>query len=95
MPGWSSRRCASSPPGQPLDWAAIQVTGIGPDSTLDLNTLRVTAPAFAGTASVKGGRLSGVPYPADAAGRSPSTAAPVLRRAGKRPRPKTRPIAPD
>jgi len=53
-------------PGQPLDWPAVKITGIGPGSTLDLSTLKVAAPAFAGTAAVKGGRLANVPYPADA-----------------------------
>lgn len=48
-------------PGRPLDWNHVRVTGIGTDSGLDLNSLRVTAPAFAGTARVKGGRLLDAP----------------------------------
>lgn len=52
--------------GAPLDWPAVRVTGIGPGSTLDLASLSVTAPAFAGTASVRAGKLADVPFPADA-----------------------------
>lgn len=47
--------------GGPLDWAAIQVTGIGAESRLDLASLRVTAPAFSGVARVEHGQLRDVP----------------------------------
>jgi len=47
----------------PLDYPAVRITGIGKDSWIDLATLKVRDPAFAGTATVKGGRLSGVPAP--------------------------------
>ncbi|CUS46721.1 MAG: isoaspartyl peptidase/L-asparaginase [Pseudomonadota bacterium] len=53
--------------GRPLDWAAVKVTGIGTDGTLDLRTLKVTSPAFGGTASVKAGRLTDAPFPPNAA----------------------------
>jgi beta-aspartyl-peptidase (threonine type) len=52
--------------GKPLDWGAVKITGIGVESTLDLKTLTVTKPSFAGTASVKAGRLTGAPFPPDA-----------------------------
>ncbi|WP_206366368.1 cyanophycinase [Sphingomonas gei] len=48
-------------PGKPLDWASVRVTGIGPDSRFDLNSLRIIAPVFAGTARVAGGRLLDAP----------------------------------
>ncbi|MEH3036570.1 MAG: isoaspartyl peptidase/L-asparaginase [Sphingomonas adhaesiva] len=44
-------------PGKPLDWANIRVTGIAPGGTIDLNTLKIPTPAFAGTASVVDGKL--------------------------------------
>lgn len=50
-------------PGKPLDWNSVQVTGIAPDSALDLNTLQVTRPAFGGVARVAGGKLIGAPEP--------------------------------
>lgn len=50
-------------PGQPLDWTGVRVTGIGPDSVLDLDTLQVTAPAFDGIASVERGVLRDAPGP--------------------------------
>ena len=53
--------------GKPLDWAAVKITGIGTDGALDLRTLKVTRPAFGGTASVKAGRLTGAPFPPNAA----------------------------
>lgn len=49
--------------GQPLDYAPVRITGIGPESRFDLATLKVTNPAFVGTASVMDGKLSGVPVP--------------------------------
>ncbi|PXA86758.1 peptidase T [Nostoc sp. 3335mG] len=52
--------------GKPLDYAAVKITGFGPDGAIDLATLKVTKPAFAGTASVKAGHLANVPFPADA-----------------------------
>lgn len=45
----------------PLDWPEVKITGIGPESVIDLKTLKVASPAFGGTASVKGGRVSNVP----------------------------------
>jgi beta-aspartyl-peptidase (threonine type) len=51
-------------PGKPLDYRAVRITGVGPNGAIDLNTLAVTKPAFSGVASVKAGRLSGVPGPA-------------------------------
>lgn len=50
-------------PGQPLDYAPVRITGIGPDSGFNLATLKITNPAFSGTAKVENGRLSGVPVP--------------------------------
>lgn len=47
--------------GRPLDYPNVQVTGIGPESRIDLKTMRVTNPAFVGTATVAAGRLTGVP----------------------------------
>lgn len=47
--------------GQPLQYASVKITGIGPDSRFDLNTRKVTNPAFSGTAKVENGKLSGVP----------------------------------
>jgi beta-aspartyl-peptidase (threonine type) len=44
--------------GQPLDYAAVRITGIGPESRLDLATLSVTRPAFAGTARVERGSFA-------------------------------------
>jgi len=49
--------------GLPLDYAAVQITGIGPDSRFDLASLQVIKPAFLGTAKVANGQLSGVPVP--------------------------------
>ena len=50
--------------GKPLDAAAVRITGVGPAGAIDLNTLRVTRPAFSGTAKVRAGRLIGAPGPA-------------------------------
>lgn len=50
--------------GRPLDYGAIHITGIGPESSLNLNTLRVTRPAFSGIALVKAGHVIGAPGPA-------------------------------
>jgi len=49
--------------GKPLDYPAVRITGLGPDGSIDLNTLRITRPAFAGTAMVKAGQLLGAPGP--------------------------------
>jgi len=49
--------------GQPLDYARVRITGIGPDSRFDLGTLKVMNPAFSGTATVANGKLTGVPTP--------------------------------
>ena len=51
----------------PLDWQGVQITGIGPASSIDLTTLRVTDPAFSGVATVKAGKLADVPIPPAAA----------------------------
>jgi len=50
-------------PGGALDWPAVHITGIGPDSRIDLTTLEVADPAFTGTARVEGGSLVNVPEP--------------------------------
>jgi cyanophycinase-like exopeptidase len=47
--------------GDPLDYAGVRITGIGPDSRFDLNTLQVAHPAFSGIARVRRGVLTGVP----------------------------------
>ena len=60
--------------GRPLDYPAVRVTGLGPDGEIDLKTMRVTKAAFAGTATVKGGRLTGVPSLPTQCCRSQSTA---------------------
>jgi beta-aspartyl-peptidase (threonine type) len=49
--------------GGALDWPAVHITGIGPDSRIDLTTLEVSNPAFTGTGRVEGGVLAGVPEP--------------------------------
>lgn len=49
--------------GKPLDWKGLRITGIAPDGALDLNTLKVTRPAFGGTARVADGKLVGAPGP--------------------------------
>jgi beta-aspartyl-peptidase (threonine type) len=49
--------------GKPLDWPAVTITGIGAESVIDLKTLKVTNPSFAGIATVKDGRLTGAPFP--------------------------------
>ena len=43
--------------GQPLTYGRFPVVGIGPDSTLDFKTFRVTNPAFVGEAEVHRGKL--------------------------------------
>jgi cyanophycinase len=43
--------------GQPLNYAAFPIVGIGPDSTLDFKTFQVTKPAFSLTARVQDGVL--------------------------------------
>lgn len=49
--------------GKPLDWAGVRITGIGPDGALDLDTLKVTRPAFSGVARVARGKLIDAPGP--------------------------------
>lgn len=49
--------------GKPLDWSGVRITGIGPEGAIDLNTLRVTRPAFTGVARVAAGRLIDAPKP--------------------------------
>ena len=46
-----------------LDWKAVRLTGIGPQSRVDLTDLTVTDPAFSGTARVEAGQLRDVPVP--------------------------------
>lgn len=53
-------------PDGALDWTAVRLTGIGPESTIDFNTMQVSNPAFSGVASVDNGELSGVPAAPDA-----------------------------
>lgn len=48
-------------PGQPLDYPSVRITTLGPDGEIDLKTMRITRPAFSGTASVQAGRLLDVP----------------------------------
>ncbi|MCX7059045.1 MAG: cyanophycinase [Pseudomonadota bacterium] len=43
--------------GQPLTYRRIPIVGIGPDSTLDLKSFRVTRPAFNAMADVRHGAL--------------------------------------
>jgi cyanophycinase len=43
--------------GQPLSYGRFPIVGIGPDSTLDFKTFRVTNPAFIGEAEVRRGLL--------------------------------------
>jgi cyanophycinase len=49
--------------GKPLDWERVRITGIGPEGAIDLNSMRVTRPAFTGTARVSAGKLIGAPGP--------------------------------
>ncbi|MEL7729099.1 isoaspartyl peptidase/L-asparaginase [Citromicrobium bathyomarinum] len=46
-----------------LDWASVELTGIGPQSRVDLARMSVANPAFAGTARVEAGQLRDVPMP--------------------------------
>lgn len=48
---------ASIVAGQPLTYGRFPIVGIGPDSTLDFKTFRVTNPAFVGEAEVRRGQL--------------------------------------
>ena len=48
-------------PGKPLDWNDIRVTGIAPGGTMDFNRMAMSQPAFAVTAAVTGGKLTGRP----------------------------------
>lgn len=43
--------------GRPLTYGRFPIVGIGPDSTLDFKTFRVTNPAFVGEAEVRRGQL--------------------------------------
>lgn len=55
---------ASSPrvrPTAPLDFGVVRITGVGPSSTIDLNTMRVTNPAFRKGISVRAGVISDLP----------------------------------
>ena len=44
--------------GQPLDYAGVRITGIGPDSRLNLQDFSVASPAFRRIADARDGRLS-------------------------------------
>jgi beta-aspartyl-peptidase (threonine type) len=44
-------------PGEPLEYRGIRLTGIGPDSRIDMRDLRVQRPAFEATAEVRDGHL--------------------------------------
>lgn len=46
-----------------LDWSAVELTGIGPQSRVDLAGMTVSNPAFTGTARVDAGELRDVPTP--------------------------------
>ena len=46
---------------KPLTWPAIRISGVGTNSTIDLNSMTVINPAFSGTASVERGKVRGVP----------------------------------
>lgn len=54
-------------PGKPLDYPSVRITALGPDGEIDLKTMRITRPAFSGTASVQAGRLLNVPVDASGA----------------------------
>lgn len=54
----------SNQPGQALDYASVQVTALGQDGEIDLKTMQITRPAFAGTASVRAGQLLNAPMEA-------------------------------
>lgn len=47
--------------GKALEWEAVRITGMGPDGVLDLTTMQIANPAFAGVAQVVGGKLIGAP----------------------------------
>lgn len=44
-------------PGKPLDYSVVRISGIGPASTIDLRTLRVSKAAFSEVATVRSGEL--------------------------------------
>lgn len=48
-------------PGRPLDYPLVRITTLGPEGEIDLKTMRITRPAFSGTASVQAGRLLNAP----------------------------------
>ncbi|MEO8809591.1 MAG: cyanophycinase [Rhodanobacter sp.] len=52
-------------PGHPLDYPDVRITGVGPNSRLDMRDLSVRQPAFEATATVDNGILSwrGTPPP--------------------------------
>ena len=50
----------------PLDWSGIRISAIGMEGAIDLKTLKVTQPAFAGPATVARGRLTKAPWPPNA-----------------------------
>jgi hypothetical protein len=44
--------------GQPLDYAGVRITGVGPESRLHLRDFSVESPAFQRIADARDGRLS-------------------------------------
>lgn len=57
------RKPVSISAGKPLSYGRFPVVGIGPESTLDLRTFRVTKPAFVGDVEVRSGvmKMRGTP----------------------------------
>ena len=56
-------RAQTLKPGAPLTHRDVRVTGVGPDGSIDLKTLKVANPSFSGVASVIDGKLADVPGP--------------------------------
>ena len=50
-------------PGKPLNYSAVKISGLGPEGSIDLRTLRISGAAFSGIASVRDGHLINVPKP--------------------------------
>ena len=50
----------SSVAGKPLDYPAVRITRLGPDSSIDLASMRVANPDSSTVVSVSKGRLSGI-----------------------------------
>ncbi len=51
--------------GQPLDYPVVRITALDKDSRINLDTQTVSEAAFSGQASVRQGRLRGVPFAPD------------------------------